>query len=318
MPRAESAERLVDRGRVVREVVVDGDVVGLAEQILTPPHALERSERGACRGDPDAEALRAGGDGADRVTNVVRSRDLQRESPAVRAAGVEIERLRAGHGIGGDHRAQPRRRHVTRVVALEGVEERLRLGVLLDDRADARIACITREETVARHQRDELLELRLVRCHRRIDVDVILLDAREDHDVVATDTHVVEELGPLVPVDGVVLVALDDERRGLRRRAECGGDELALRRADGRAGREVLREPASWRIQATIDEVVVLPCVPVTTNGRRPFRKCSRSAPDMLDRVRCSSSARMASGFSFRIAFPMTTSSIELSMCAAS
>ena len=59
MPRGEGAQGLLDRGRVVREVVVDGDAVRPAEEILSPAYAFERSERSARRSDRDAEAFDA-------------------------------------------------------------------------------------------------------------------------------------------------------------------------------------------------------------------------------------------------------------------
>ena len=64
---------------------------------------------------------------------------------------------------------------------------------------------------------------------------MIVLDARENHDVVFSDADVVEELRLLAPEDIVVLVAFDDERRRI-------ANQPFLRVPDPRLRREILRD----------------------------------------------------------------------------
>ncbi len=96
--RAEGPQRLVDGGRVVREVVVDADATRLEEQILPAPHALEARERGRGHVERDAVALAHRAERGERVAHVVVPGDAHRDAPCVDAARVEIEALPGGVG----------------------------------------------------------------------------------------------------------------------------------------------------------------------------------------------------------------------------
>ena len=236
VPGAQGPQRLVDRRRMVREVVVDAYAVGLTQQVLPAPHPLERREVRSRLGDARPEAGRARRDGRDRVTHVVRAGHLEREAPEGRAADEEVERLRSVGRVGGGG-AEPGREHVPRVLAIERVplDPRARLGA--HDVTHPCVARVADEEPALGHCAHESTERRLVRRRIGVDVDVVVLDAGDDRDVVGRYADVVDELRPLLPEDGVVFVALDDERGAAPVRSDA-------RRAHGGAARQALGQAA--------------------------------------------------------------------------
>ena len=232
VPSAQRPQRLVDGGRVVREVVVDAHAPRLADELLPAPHAFERREVPAQLAHAGAEALRARRDRRHRVAHVVVSGHAHREAPAGDAAREQIEGLRRP----GERRRGSRRppgRDAAGVVALERVPDDARAGLARHDRARRRVVRVAHDDAPFRDGANERPERRLVGRDVRVDVDVVVLDARDDRDVVRAHADVVEELGLLVPVDRVVLVALDDERRAPLIRPDA-------RRADRRARRQAL------------------------------------------------------------------------------
>ena len=186
-------------------------------------------------------------------------------------------------------------------------DARLRLSG--DDRPRPRVVRVAHDEPALGHARTSSRNAASYDADVRVDVDVIVLDARHDDHVVGADAHVVQELGLLVPVDGVVLVALDHERargrgpssRTLRRARSPRPPQALGDAADEPAGLEArLRAAATrtWRSSSSCR------ACPPRRAARRRARKCSRSAPDIDVRGRPSSSAAMASGLSRRMALP--------------
>ncbi len=112
--------------------------------------------------------------------------------------------------------------------------------------ARARASCgVAHDEPALGHRARRAPERRLVRRRVRVDVDVVVLDARDDGDVVRADADVVEELRLLVPVDGVVLVALDDEGRAPERSAiEAASSSSPMAAPARQALRDAADEPA--------------------------------------------------------------------------
>ena len=129
------------------------------------------------------------------------------------------------------------------------------------------------------------------------------------------DADVVEELGLLVPVDGVVLVALDDERRArpaIGPHAASSRMARARRQALGDAADEPARLEARLARGARRTSRSSSSCraCPRRRAARRRARKCSRSAPDIdVARQAQALGAPAPPGSSRRIALPTTTRS---------
>ena len=81
-------QRFGDRGRMMREVVVDRDAVGRPDDLEPALDAGERRRPSAMRSALDAD-LGRDGDGRQRVPHVVRAdeRHLERRRTATRGAG---------------------------------------------------------------------------------------------------------------------------------------------------------------------------------------------------------------------------------------
>ncbi len=209
--RSEGAERLVDGGRVMREVVVHAHPARFAEEILPSSDALERRKVRARLGHARSESLSACRQSRHGVSHVVRARHAHREPSARRPSDVKVEPLRP---IRRERRRspEPRRRDVARVVPLERVprDACARLGA--HDVSRSGVVSVAHDEPARGNSADERAERGLVRCDVGIDVDVVVLDARDDRDVVRRNADIVEKLRLLVPVRSVVLVSFDHER----------------------------------------------------------------------------------------------------------
>ena len=224
-PGAERRDGRADRGRVVREVVVDRDPAGGPDGLETPFDAAEVAERR--RSFREVHAGRAGGrEGGGRVVQVVLAGEPPLDldppfAPALGRADLEagsvrrecVRRERAacagvgaapGSGVasGGGVASDPD--HLR--PASHG-EHPLHLGAARDD-APAR-----------GNGADEVVELPFDGREVVEDVRVVVLEVVDDEGARA----VVDELGALVEERGVVLVGLDDEvlaRAQPARRAE--------------------------------------------------------------------------------------------------
>src|SRR5580698_8178692 len=87
---AKSAQGLVDRRRMVREVVVNEDTSWLTEQILPSSNALERRQVTSSVARRDAEPLGACRDRRNRVSDVVTARHFEKEAPTRDAPGEKV------------------------------------------------------------------------------------------------------------------------------------------------------------------------------------------------------------------------------------
>ena len=246
MTSAERVQRLVHRRRMVGEVVIHVNAARLTDEILATAYPLERGHRGAGRVEIDAEALRRGGDGGDRIPNVVYARALHGVSTARNAASEEVERLHAPR-VEGDGRAEPGDGVLARVVAFERIEGHTRTGVRRNDGGGAALAGVADDEAPLRCGVRECGEHAIVAFAVGIDVDVIVLHAGDDDHVFIGNAYVVQEFRLFVPVHGVVLVAFHHERRARmaqpgRGAVESRHDEATFRRTDGGARGKILRQ----------------------------------------------------------------------------
>ena len=230
---------------MVREVVDDEDVADLAADLLPPLHPGERGEaRADLIGAEPGRARR--GVHAERVLDVViagHREEIVARTPArlaheePRALGAEPELF--GHVVG---------------VPLHGVRRHEGARRLLGDPHGVRIRGRDREEAVLGQRRGELLVRGLVVRHVAVDVGVIELDARENRRPGA----VVQELGALVEVRGVVLVALDhDERAGAVAEVGVGVHRHAAdeeRRVGARRHEHVRHESGRRRLAVRADD----------------------------------------------------------------
>jgi len=204
---------------MMREVVDHGDAARLRHHLLPPGDAAELGER-ACGGRPrdpdevrdqqDAEAV-AGIDGTGCPQHHLA--DLAAVLTNAEAGEPVVDQIGDAPGV-----------------ALADAEE-LHVGRRArDDVEDVRKVATGHHRGRGRHQPEELAERCLHRVDVAIDVGVVELDCREqEHGRV-----VVEELGLLVEVGRIVLVALDHEPRPAAD-ARAGG-EVAGGAADQPAG----------------------------------------------------------------------------------
>ena len=141
-------------------------------------------------------------------------------------------------------------RDPARVFPLES-EERDFGAALFGNAAHQRIGGVRDQEPIFGQQRDEVLERLQVRGERWIDVDMIVLDGRDDRDL----GSIVEKLRRLFEERGVVLVTLDDERAPSSSRLWC---RQPARPRRAKAPRETARQTSHQKTRAepgTIQEM---------------------------------------------------------------
>ncbi len=136
-------------------------------------------------------------------------------------------------------------------------------AAMLGDVDAVLVVAVDQHHAILRHDVEQAAEAQLDGVEIGKDIGVVELDVVH-HDEFR---QVVEELRALVEERGVVFVALENDMLGIVQAgalAEIFGDA-----ADHVAG----FNPALCRIQVSIEVVVVLPCVPLTTRLCRPRRK---------------------------------------------
>ena len=251
-------ERGADRGRVVREVVVDRDAA--APRRAPPCGASRRGSARAPRSRPRARRRR----GARRRSRRARSRGCARPASGQRDRG----RRRACQSTSN----VPSVVRATRLASRSAAPKRS-TGVQ-QPRASTRFErCVG---AVGDDQRRSA-----ARCARSGGTGVSIaarsgkMSAWSNSRLfrIAVARPVVDELRALVEERGVVLVGLDDEERAARRaRADTpkSSGTPPMRKPGSR--------PACSRIQASIDAVVVLPCVPATASTQLAVRARARRA----------------------------------------
>ncbi len=300
--RAQAGQRLGDRGRMVREVVVHRDAVRRADH-LEPP--LDAGERPQPLGDAlGADAhLGRDGDRRERVAHVVRADAAaarSRRTARRRAARRSASRRRPARGRA-PASPRPRRARTSatreRAAATRSRARGLSAPTTSRPRRGTRL-------TSRRNASDHGVEV-------GVDVRVVELDVVDDGDV----RQVLQELRRLVEERAVVLVALDHEVAPLphpvaRRRARRSCARCRRRARSDRRRRAVSSHPVS-------DVVVVLPCVPAMTIERAPQRKCSRIASGSEQYRILRSSTSSSSGLPREMALPTTTRSRSPVMCSA-
>ena len=192
-------DRLAHGRRVVREVVDHGDAARLSAQLLPALHSAEGAEarRDLLRSQAEGAARR---EHAEGVLHVVPPGGRKRDAELARTAEGNFER--GARGTERDATRRPvRLRAVLRAVALHAAaRERGEPLPVWEGGAGCGV-------TAGRHQRVEFLERALVVRSVAVDVRVIEFGAGDDR----CARPVVQELGPLVEVGGVVLVAFEDE-----------------------------------------------------------------------------------------------------------
>ena len=196
----EGPERLdghLNRGRMVSEVVDDGDPAGLAAHLLAAPYALEGRERllDALNSHPE---LPRQGDEAERVAEVVGSGEGRGE-PGLEALRTLHPETGCTNGVFGVRRLE-----------LSGVSEAVgddSAAGLPAEAGGAGIIGIHHEEAVRGDDGEEPAEGVLHRFEIGKNVGVVELDTRE-HD---RPGLIVKELRSLVKEGGVILVSLNDE-----------------------------------------------------------------------------------------------------------
>ena len=149
----------------------------------------------------------------------------------------------------------------------------LRPAAAREDAGEARLLPVHDEPPRGRHRAHEVVELRLDRREVREDVGVVVFEIVEYRRA----RPVVDELRALVEERRVGIVGLDHEERAVGQ---------PRRDAEARAARRRSRiriNPACSRIHASIDAVVVLPCVPATASVHFPASTFSQShcGPDV-------------------------------------
>ena len=219
LPEAEPQrlERDLHGGRVVREVVEDGDAARLADDLLASLDPEEGGEALLELLGGEALALQRG-DGGDLVVEVVLADQHALEAAPRVPVAQDGEQLDAALGVDAVDAAVP----LLADAVLADLARRLLTDVahvvVVPPRHDAAAAAAL----VGRgHDGHELAEALLDVVEVPVDVGVVELDARDERGA----RSVVEELRPLVEEGGVVLVALDGEgvaRAGARRALEVG------------------------------------------------------------------------------------------------
>ena len=286
----------------MREIVVHRDAARRANQILTAPDAFEARERGPQIFQLGAVALCACGQRGHGVAQVVVARHRQEVATGEHATGKQIEgraRFRKSRW-----RCQPVRWFAAGVVTFQRVPSDVRRIAqrLVDDLTHQRIRRVRDHEPALRQFSEQLDERFEVAVERRINVDVIVLDRRQDHDVSA----VVQKLRGLFEERGVVLVAFDHERRATQRLCRPSASAVRARAAElgnrarkflGKAAdqesgtqagalqstrrratwssfcREYPRRPMVTRLRARSDRSAPAMCVPVVQKLSRSFRR---------------------------------------------
>ena len=229
--RTHTRERLADRRRVMREIVVHGDAPHGSPVLHPPPHALESLQR--CRhrvgAEPDGGA---DGNGGERVAHVEGAEERQLERCGRHARPTHAKRSRrAGHG------------EIVRL-PVRPVRQSERLDAAMGQRPQGqrvRVVGTEQQKATARDEIHESLEREADGAQVGVDIRVIELDIADDGDV----GQVFEELRGLVEERAVVLVALDDE-------LAAAADSISCRRSSRRCRRRACsgqprRRPAATR-----------------------------------------------------------------------
>src|SRR5262245_11991490 len=194
---AHPGNRLGDRSRMMREIVVDGDAVGAADYFEPALDAGEKAQTlaNALGADADLGCDRHRGEG---VPHVVGANERHLEGAERRPAAPNLE---AGHRSG--------RLDVVRlpVDIISGAERLDARAGGVGEAAGAGTVGADDQQTAARHQIREPAESQHDGVEVRIDVRVVELDVVDHRDV----RQVLEELRRLVEEGAVVFVAFDHE-----------------------------------------------------------------------------------------------------------
>src|SRR5215471_7116304 len=177
---------------MVREVIINGDPVSDAANLHAALDALEGGERRYRLSRSDAAMARRG-DGGERIQPVVCTRERPPHAALIHA--LPGHRKAVGFiSAGVPARVDPEALYRGIAAASENAVERL-VRAVLDD------------QSIRRQGAHEMVELRLDRGKIGKDVGVIELQVVQYRGA----RRIVQELGALVEVGGVVLVGLDHE-----------------------------------------------------------------------------------------------------------
>ena len=287
---------------MVREVVVDGDAGDLAAQLHAPCDAFELTERLDCQRQRHARVAR-GGERRERIVDVVGAD----ERPAHLA--LRASRTRALRSTNHRSLAPPGRLvHTASPLATPGEPLARRPAAHGERLTQARIGGVPDDAARAGHDAHQMMKLALDRRDVVVDVGVVELEVIENE----CARPVVDELCALVEKRRIVLVRFDDKERRRPRRA------LVAKFAGTPPIRNPGARPAYSRIQASSDEVVVLPCVPATANTHRPCNtsRASHCGPE-VSAMSLSSSASIT-GMPRVMTLPTSTTSGRGLSCDAS
>jgi hypothetical protein len=164
--RTKAGDRGFDRGRMVREVVVDGHAVDAAAHFHAPLHVTERCERGGRLRGRHADMAR-GRDRGQRVHPVVIALHLPRDFADALGLRIHREALVHRHAVLGRQRLPAAVDAETLDFAPAAARQHAlqRVGTAVrDDPADPR------------HRAHQMVELRLDRGEIREDVGVIVFE----------------------------------------------------------------------------------------------------------------------------------------------
>lgn len=209
-----------DRGRVMGEIVVDGDAVIAADHFHAALDAAEARQRRNHVGRRHAHSV-CGSQRSQAVEHVVAAQQRPVHIAHCLPAVVYAE----GAAIGGQQLGMPFQRRVEAEALDRGpAAHRQHFGQM-------RVLAVDDQSATRRHRAHQVVELALDRGHVREDVGVVVFKVVED----GHQRPVVHELAALVEERGVVLVGLDHELAAL---AQPGGDaEILGDAADQETGR---------------------------------------------------------------------------------
>ena len=245
--RAQARRASLDRGRVVREIVVDGDAAHDAAHFHAALHACETRER-FDRARRRHAAVPRGRDGGERVRTVVIAVSAQRTRPCARPCQIHVEAaVLAARARSSRRRASKRSTGVQHPRA--------------STRASASSAPFATMSAARRQGAHEVMELRLDRGEIGKDVGVIELEVVEDRGARA---------GSAGTSSACRRTRCRTRRPRSRRKASrpcradtpkfCGTPPIEESRAEPRG----LEDPREHRV------VVVLPWVPATASTHAP------------------------------------------------
>src|SRR3954452_19864534 len=195
--RPQTGKRLGDRRRMMREIVVNRDAVGDADD-LQPP--LDAGEGAQAAGDPLRADADLGGDGnrGGLIPHVVGADERHLEDTERGAAAPDLESRRCTGSL------EIVRLPVGVLARAERLHARDGFG---GQRACAGAVGADQQEPATRHQVHEPPERERHRVEVGVDVGVIEFDVADARDV----REIFQELGGLVEKGAVVFVAFDDE-----------------------------------------------------------------------------------------------------------